>query len=176
MNCSIWVWINLFRVWNGLQWVWNCNFYGMKKTIKRYEMEEFWYEIASQRYEKLKVWKYTRRYENDVGRYEKIPKVWNRNSRYEIDTQGMNKIHKVIKRVLRYEIEVFLKNSDFSYLYGSISYLFGYEKNRCFFLMTNVPSKHIGRNLASQELHYFPVTLFTHTHASYGIVVVIAHV
>jgi hypothetical protein len=25
------------------------------------------------------------------------------------------------------------KNSDFSYLYGSISYLFGYEKNRCFF-------------------------------------------
>jgi len=27
----------------------------MKKTIKRYEMEEFWYEIASQRYEKLKV-------------------------------------------------------------------------------------------------------------------------
>ena len=71
----------------------------------------------------------------DVGRYEKIPKVWNRNSRYEMDTQGMNKIHKVIKRVLRYEIEVFLKNSDFSFLYGSISYLFGYEKNRCFFLM-----------------------------------------
>ena len=52
-----------------------------------------------------------------------------------MDTQGMNKIHKVIKRVLRYEIGVFLKNSDFSYLYGSISYLFGYEKNRCFFLM-----------------------------------------
>ena len=47
----------------------------------------------------------------------------------------MNKIHKVIKRVLRYEIGVFLKNSGFSYLYGSISYLFGYEKNRCFFLM-----------------------------------------
>jgi hypothetical protein len=28
-----------------------------------------------------------------------------------------------------------LKNSGFSYLYGSISYLFGYEKNRYFFLM-----------------------------------------
>ena len=47
----------------------------------------------------------------------------------------MNKIHKVIKRVLRYEIEVFLKNSDFSYLYGSISYLFGYENIGCFSLM-----------------------------------------
>ena len=139
MNCSIWVWINLFRVWNGLQWVWNCNFYGMKKTIKRYEIEEFWYEIVSQRYEKLKVWKYTRRYENDVGRYEKIPKVWNRNSRYEIDAQGMKSSQEVIRRVLRYEIGVFLKNSDFSYLCGSISYLFGYEKNRCFFLMLLVP-------------------------------------
>jgi hypothetical protein len=47
----------------------------------------------------------------------------------------MKSLHKVIKRVLRYEIGVFLKNSDFEYLYGSISYLFGYEKNRCFFLM-----------------------------------------
>ena len=50
----------------------------------------------------------------------------------------MKALHKVIKRVLRYEIGVFLKNSDFSYLYGSISYLFGYEKNRCFFLMHRV--------------------------------------
>ena len=73
-------------------------------------MEEFWYEIASQRYEKLKVWKYTRRYENDVGRYEKIPKVWNRNSRYEIDvssyeieTQGMKKMLKVWNAYIRYE-------------------------------------------------------------------------
>jgi hypothetical protein len=48
----------------------------------------------------------------------------------------MKSLHKVIKRVLRYEIGVFLKNSDFEYLYGSISYLFGYEKNRCFFLMS----------------------------------------
>jgi hypothetical protein len=47
----------------------------------------------------------------------------------------MKSLHKVTKRVLRYEIGVFLKNSDFEYLYGSISYLFGYEKNRCFFLM-----------------------------------------
>jgi hypothetical protein len=47
----------------------------------------------------------------------------------------MKSLHKVIKRVLRYEIGVFLKNSDFEYFYGSISYLFGYEKNRCFFLM-----------------------------------------
>ena len=28
-----------------------------------------------------------------------------------------------------------MKNSGFSYLYGSVSYLFGYEKNRCFSLM-----------------------------------------
>ena len=47
----------------------------------------------------------------------------------------MKSLHKVIKRVLRYEIGIFLKNSNFSYLYGSISYLFGCEKNRCFFLM-----------------------------------------
>jgi hypothetical protein len=32
----------------------------------------------------------------------------------------MKSSHKVIKRVLRYEIGVFLKNSDFEYLYGSI--------------------------------------------------------
>jgi hypothetical protein len=51
----------------------------------------------------------------------------------------MKALHKVIKRVLRYEIGVFLKNSGFSYLYGSISYLFGYEKNRCFFLMCTRP-------------------------------------
>ena len=47
----------------------------MKKT-KRYEIEEFWYEIASQKYEKLKVWKYTQRSENDVDGMKK-------------DTQGM---------------------------------------------------------------------------------------
>jgi hypothetical protein len=53
-----------------------------------------------------------------------------------ICAQGMKQIlHKGIKCVFRYEKGVFLKNSDFSYLYGSISYLFGYEKNRCFFLM-----------------------------------------
>jgi hypothetical protein len=55
--------------------------------------------------------------------------------RYEIQTPGMKQIQKIIKCVLRYEIEVSLKNSGFSYHYGSISYLFGYEKNRCFFLM-----------------------------------------
>ena len=54
----------------------------------------------------------------------------------------MNRTQKVIKCVDRYEKCVFryeigfsLKNSDFSYLCGSISYLFGYEKNRYFFLM-----------------------------------------
>ena len=67
-------------------------------------------------------------------------------------TQGMNKVHKVIKRVLRYEIEVFLKNSDFSYLYGSISYLFGYEKNRCFFLMVpDIVMKQCGNYLAQNN-------------------------
>ena len=40
-----------------------------------------------------------------------------------------------MKCFFRYETRVFLKNSGFSYLYGSISYLFGYEKNRCFSLM-----------------------------------------
>jgi len=37
---------------------------------------------------------------------------------------------------VRYEIGVFLKNSGFSYLYGSISYLFGYENIGCFSLMS----------------------------------------
>ncbi len=45
----------------------------------------------------------------------------------------MKSLHKVIKCVFRYEIGVSLKNSGFSYLYGSI--LLGYEKNRCFSLM-----------------------------------------
>ena len=53
--------------------------------------------------------------------------------RYEKDAQGMKSLHKVIKCVFRYEIGVSLKNSGFSYLYGSI--LLGYEKNRCFSLM-----------------------------------------
>jgi hypothetical protein len=52
----------------------------------------------------------------------------------------MKQVQKVIKCVLRYEIEVSLKNSGFSYHYGSISYLFGYEKNRCFFLMGWTPT------------------------------------
>jgi hypothetical protein len=33
---------------------------------------------------------------------------------------------------------------------------------------TYVHSQNIGRNLASLELHYFPVTLFTHTNAAQG--------
>jgi hypothetical protein len=68
--------------------------------------------------------------------------------RYEKDAQGMKKMLKVWKiftkvhfHTLRYEIGVFLKNSGFSYFYGSISYLFGYEKNRCFFLMWLPPCK-----------------------------------
>ena len=92
----------------------------MKKTIKRYEIEEFWYEIASQKYEKLKVWKYTQMmsmvWKNTKG-MKKIPKVWNRNSRYEKDTQkdaqGMIKNQKVIKCVFRYEIGFSLKNGFF---------------------------------------------------------------
>ena len=70
------------------------------------------------------------------------PKVWKRYPRYEMETQGMKQPHKVIKCVVRYEkcvfsyeIEFSWKNSGFSFLCGSISYLFGYEKNRCFFLM-----------------------------------------
>jgi hypothetical protein len=54
----------------------------------------------------------------------------------------MKKLQFFIKHALRYEMGVFLKNSgfsylygSFSYLYGSISYLFGYENFGCFFLM-----------------------------------------
>jgi hypothetical protein len=43
-----------------------------------------------------------------------------------------------MKCVFRYEIEFSLKKSGFSYLHGSISYLLGYEKKRCFFLMPTV--------------------------------------
>jgi hypothetical protein len=47
----------------------------------------------------------------------------------------MKKVQKVINWIFRYEMGVSLKNSGFSYLYGSISYLFGYENFGCFFLM-----------------------------------------
>jgi hypothetical protein len=47
----------------------------------------------------------------------------------------MKKVQKVIKCIFRYEMGFSLKNSGFSYLYGSISYLFGYENFGCFFLM-----------------------------------------
>ena len=68
----------------------------MKNTIKKYEIHKFWYEIASQRYEKInpkgmknyipKVWKiYTQRYENDV----KGMKKYQRKKGYEKDAQGM---------------------------------------------------------------------------------------
>ncbi len=46
-----------------------------------------------------------------------------------------------------------MKNSDFSYVYGSISYLFGYEKNGCFFLMTaNEPCRSCTGNTFVSEL------------------------
>ena len=48
-----------------LQFLW------YKKTIKNYKIEQFWYEIASQKYKKLKVFKYTQRYENDVNGMKK---------------------------------------------------------------------------------------------------------
>jgi hypothetical protein len=47
----------------------------------------------------------------------------------------MKKVQKVINYIFRYEMGFSLKNSGFSYLYGSISYLFGYENFGCFFLM-----------------------------------------
>ena len=119
----------------------------MKKTSKRYEIEKFWYEFASQ-----KVWKYTHwRYETTLKRYEMMSKVWkntnntkvwNRCTRYEKCAQGMKNVHKVYNfptkvwnAFLRYETRVFLKNSGFSYLYGSVSYLLGYENIGCFSLM-----------------------------------------
>ena len=45
---------------------------------------------------------------------------------------------KVWNAFLRYETRVFLKNSGFSYLYGSVSYLFGYENIGCFSLMLQI--------------------------------------
>ena len=135
----------------------------MKKTSKRYEIEKFWYEIASQ-----KVWKYTHwRYETTLKRYEMMSKVWkntnntkvwNRCTRYEKCAQGMKNVHKVYNNLtqvwnafLRYETRVFLKNSAFSYLYGSVSYLFGYENIGCFSLMASVP-RHLPNKLEYKVL------------------------
>ena len=77
-----------------------------------------------------------------ITRYEKHHKEWKMCSRYEKCAQGMKNVPRVWNKSLmvwtcfyRYETGVFLKNSGFSYLYGSISFLFGSEKNRCFFLM-----------------------------------------
>ena len=39
-------------------------------------------------------------------------------------------------------MDFFLKNSGFSYLYGSVSYLFGYENIGCFSLMHAASSHH----------------------------------
>jgi hypothetical protein len=55
--------------------------------------------------------------------------------RYEKCAQGIQLLPKGMKCFLRYETRVFLKNSGFSYLYGSISYLFGYENIGYFSLM-----------------------------------------
>jgi hypothetical protein len=51
----------------------------------------------------------------------------------------MKKVQKVINCIFRYEMGFSLENSGFSYLYGSISYLFGYENFGCFFLMDRGP-------------------------------------
>ena len=48
--------------------------------------------------------------------------------RYEKCAQGIQLLPKGMKCFFEYETRVFLKNSGFPYLYGSISYLFGYEK------------------------------------------------
>ena len=54
----------------------------------------------------------------------------------KLNSFGMNLYPKRYENTTR----VFLKNSGFSYLYGSVSYLFGYEKNRCFSLMNHLDS------------------------------------
>jgi len=64
----------------------------------------------------------------------------------------------------RYETRVFLKNSGVSYLYGSISYLFGYEKNRCFSLMLVLFVMHIVEYCSLHEFwrwiipYHFPIS------------------
>ena len=77
-----------------------------------------------------------------IPRYETDAQGMKDSTRYEKCAQGIQEIHKGMKCVFRYETGVFLKNSWFSYLYGSISYLFGYEKNRCFFLMIQCEGLH----------------------------------
>ena len=54
----------------------------MKKTIKKYEIEEFWYEIASQG---MKNW----RYENTLEGMKMMSDGMKKYQRYEIETQGM---------------------------------------------------------------------------------------
>ncbi len=78
-----------------------------------------------------------------IPRYETDAQGMKDSTRYEKCAQGMKNVLKVYNSrqklhfgVLRYETRVFLKNSGFSYLYGSVSYLCGYEKNCCFSLMT----------------------------------------
>ena len=70
-----------------------------------------------------------------IPRYETDSQGMKDSTRYEKCAQGIQQVHKGMNCFFRYETRVFLKNSGFSYLYGSISSLFGYEKNRCFFLM-----------------------------------------
>jgi len=70
-----------------------------------------------------------------IPRYETDAQGMKDSTRYEKCAQSIQLLPKGMKCFFRYETRVFLKNSGFSYLYGSISYLFGYEKNRCFSLM-----------------------------------------
>ena len=123
------------------------NSFGMNSHPKRYEntlIEGM--QIHS------KGMKWCRRYEKIpmIPRYETDAQGMKDSTRYEKCAQGMknvlkvyNKSTKVWNAFLRYESRVFLKNSGFSYLYGSISYLFGYEKNRCFSLMLVLFVMHI---------------------------------
>jgi len=71
---------------------------------------------------KLQVWNENFRHETKIQRVKKEPKEWKNFDR------GWNAF-------LGYEIGFSLINSGYSYLSELISYLFGYEKIGCFFLM-----------------------------------------
>jgi hypothetical protein len=54
-----------------------------------------------------------------IPRYETDAQGMKDSTRYEKCAQGIQLLHKGMKCFFRYETRVFLKNSGFSYLYGS---------------------------------------------------------
>ena len=87
-----------------------------------------------------------------IPRYETDAQGMKDSTRYEKCAQGIQQVHKGMKCFFRYETRVFLKNSGFAYFYGSISYLFVYEKNRCFSLMNALTTRFLLNKLWNWNL------------------------